>query len=69
MMNHPAVIDKYNRIIQEINQSFSNVEQIKKFLLLPEEWSIEGGEMTPKLSLKRKVVLGKFEKEIESMYQ
>ena len=69
MMNHPAVIDKYNRIIQEINQSFSNVEQIKKFLLLPEEWSIEGGEMTPKLSLKRKVVLSKYEKEIESMYQ
>ena len=69
MVNHPAVIEKYNRIIQEINSGFNNVEQIKKFVLLPTEWSIDGGEMTPKLSLKRKVVLQKFEQEIESMYQ
>ncbi len=69
MMNHPAVIEKYNRIIQEINTGFNNVEQIKKFVLLATEWSIEGGEMTPKLSLKRKVLLNKFEQQIESMYQ
>ncbi len=69
IVNHPAVIEKYNRIIQEINSGFNNVEQIKKFVLLHTEWSIDGGEMTPKLSLKRKVVLQKFEQEIESMYQ
>ena len=69
IVNHPAVIEKYNRILQEINTDFNNVEQIKKFVLLPTEWSIDGGEMTPKLSLKRKVVLQKFEQEIENMYQ
>ena len=69
MMNHPAVIEKYSRIIQEINTGFNNVEQIKKFVLLATEWGIEGGEMTPKLSLKRKVLLNKFEQQIESMYQ
>jgi len=68
MVNHPKVLEKYNRIILEINQSFSNVEQIKKFVLLPTEWSIDGGEMTPKLSLKRKIVTSKFNTEIESMY-
>ena len=68
MVNHPLVLEKYNRIIQEINHSFSNVEQIKKFVLLPAEWSVDGGEMTPKLSLKRKVVAIKFNAEIESMY-
>ncbi|MEI6184988.1 MAG: AMP-dependent synthetase/ligase, partial [Bacteroidota bacterium] len=68
IVNHPAVIEKYNRIVQEINTGFNNVEQIKKFVLLPTEWSIDGGEMTPKLSLKRKVVLQKFEQEIENMY-
>jgi len=69
IVNHPAVVEKYNRIVQEVNADFNNVEQIKKFVLLPTEWSIDGGEMTPKLSLKRKVVLRKFEQEIENMYQ
>ena len=68
MTKHPAVLEKYDRIIKEINEGFGNVEQIKKFVLLSKEWSIEGEEMTPKLSLKRKVVMNKYNQEIESMY-
>jgi long-chain acyl-CoA synthetase len=35
---------------------------------LPEEWTVETGEMTPKLSLKRKIIMEKYKHEIESMY-
>ena len=63
-----AVINLFQNIIDDYNKLFNHVEQIKKFELLPKEWSIESGEMTPKMSLKRKVILEKFSKEIEKIY-
>ena len=68
MIKHPKVLEKYQALIEQYNQYFNHVEQIKKFTLLPAEWSIETGEMTPKLSLKRKVVMEKFNAEIEAIY-
>jgi len=68
IIKHPKVLAKYQALIDEYNQYFNHVEQVKKFTLLPAEWSIETGEMTPKLSLKRKVVLEKFKAEIEAIY-
>lgn len=62
------VLKKYQSVIDELNQQFNHVEQIKKFELLPAEWSLDTGEMTPKLSLKRKVVLEKFKDLIEGIY-
>ena len=58
----------YTEIVERNNPSFNRVEQVKKFVLLPEEWSLETGEMTPKLSLKKKVIMEKYKQEIESMY-
>ncbi|MEO6833851.1 MAG: long-chain fatty acid--CoA ligase [Chitinophagaceae bacterium] len=55
-------LDKYN-------VQFNHVEQVKKFTLLPTEWTIDSGELTPSLKAKRKVVEAKFEKEIEAMYE
>jgi long-chain acyl-CoA synthetase len=62
------VIALFKKIIDEKNVAFNHVEQIKKFELLPNEWSIETGEMTPKMSLKRKVILEKCSKEIDKIY-
>ena len=45
------------------------MEQIKKFELVSNEWSIETGEMTPKLSMKRKVILEKNQSLVEKIYQ
>jgi hypothetical protein len=42
--------------------------QIKKFVLLTQDWSISGGDLTPTLKLKRKQLMRKYEKEIESLY-
>lgn len=65
----PEVQEAYQKVVNDYNQYFNHVEQIKRFELLPEEWSIAGGEMTPKLSLKRKVVLEKYKSAIEKIYQ
>ena len=43
--------------VDEVNKSLSHYEAIKKIELLPREWTIENGELTPKLSLKRRVIL------------
>ena len=65
---NPKVIEYYHEIIESYNKYFNHVEQIKKFKLLPAEWSVETGEMTPKLSLKRKVVTEKYRTTIEKIY-
>lgn len=68
VIHHPKVLHLYKEIVENYNQFFNHVEQIKKFELLPREWTIETGEMTPKLSLKRKVVMEKFKETFERIY-
>jgi long-chain acyl-CoA synthetase len=68
LIHDPRIIALYRETIDKYNQYFGHVEQIKKFELLPAEWSIETGEMTPKLSLKRKVVTEKYRDTIEKIY-
>ena len=68
LIRHPKVIAFYQEIVESYNKYFSHVEQIKKFELLPAEWSVATGEMTPKLSLKRKVVTEKYRDLIERIY-
>jgi len=68
MISNPAVHTFYRSIIDDFNQQFNHVEQVKKFELLPEEWSVESGELTPKLSIRRKIVLDKYKSYIEKIY-
>jgi len=68
MIKNSMVLTMFESVMSEYNALFNQVEQVKKFALLPREWTIDKGEMTPKLSMKRKVVLANFEKEIEEMY-
>lgn len=67
-VKNPKVIDFYTALIDSFNKYFNHVEQIKKFELLPREWTIDTGEMTPKMSLKRKVVLDKYHDVVEKIY-
>jgi long-chain acyl-CoA synthetase len=68
MVRHPKVVAQYIDLVESFNKFFNHVEQIKKFELLPQDWSIETGELTPKLSLKRKVIQEKYRDEIERIY-
>jgi long-chain acyl-CoA synthetase len=67
-VNNPLVQDLYKMEVEKYNQSFNHVEQIKKFEIIPYEWSIDSGEMTPKLSLKRKVIMEKNKDAIKRIY-
>ncbi|MEP6627832.1 MAG: long-chain fatty acid--CoA ligase [Ginsengibacter sp.] len=67
-VKNPLVQDLYKREVEKYNQSFNHVEQIKKFEIIPYEWSIDSGEMTPKLSLKRKVIMEKNKEAIKRIY-
>jgi long-chain acyl-CoA synthetase len=68
LIRQPKVIELYKELIESFNKYFNHVEQVKKFELLPQDWSIETGEMTPKMSLKRKVLMEKFRPAIERIY-
>jgi long-chain acyl-CoA synthetase len=50
------------------NESVARVEQVKKWVIVPDEWTPDSGEVTPSLKLKRRVVLDKYAEQIESMY-
>jgi long-chain acyl-CoA synthetase len=68
MIRHPKVIELFKELVESFNKFFNQVEQVKRFELLPYEWSVETGEMTPKLSLKRKVILEKYKDSIDRIY-
>ena len=68
LIKRPEVIELFKELVESFNKFFNHVEQVKKFELLPNEWSVDSGEMTPKLSLKRKVVLEKYRDAIERIY-
>ena len=55
--------------VNELNQNFARVEQIKKFTVLSRQLSIEGGELTPTLKIKRNKVSEHFASEIDAMYE
>ncbi len=67
-INNPKVLDLYKELIESFNKFFNQVEQIKKFELLANEWSIDTGEMTPKLSLKRKIIMEKYSDAVGRIY-
>jgi long-chain acyl-CoA synthetase len=54
--------------INGYNKHFNQVEQVKKFELLPREWTVEGGELTPTLKLKRRVIMDKYRDLVARMY-
>ena len=54
--------------VAEANETVAKVEQIKKWIVVPDDWTPDSGELTPSLKLKRRVVLERYADDIESMY-
>jgi long-chain acyl-CoA synthetase len=69
LIRDQKVIDMYKNLVESFNKYFNHVEQVKKFELLANEWSVDTGEMTPKLSLKRKVIMEKYRDAINRIYE
>jgi long-chain acyl-CoA synthetase len=68
IIEDPATVTLFKKEINEYNQFFNHVEQVKQFALLPVEWTIEKGELTPTLKLKRKVIREQYKPQIKRIY-
>jgi long-chain acyl-CoA synthetase len=68
LLARPDVLALYQEIIDALNRDLSQFERIKRFALLPAEFSVETGELTPTLKVKRKVVEERWSGEIEKLY-
>lgn len=67
-LNHEVVQQKIQEEVDNSNQHFGNWEKVKRFAILPEEFTIETEELTPTLKMKRKIILEKFKSEIDAIY-
>ena len=68
MIRDPKVVAFLKEVVESYNKYFSHTEQIKRFELLPAEWTVNTGELTPKLSLRRRVVMEKYKTSIDKIY-
>lgn len=68
MIKHTEVLRRIGEELDRYNKDFGSWEQIKKFELIAEEWSIDGGELTPTMKMKRKIIHQKHEALIEKIY-
>jgi long-chain acyl-CoA synthetase len=65
---HEQTYDMFDAIVKYTMKNFSRYESIRKFALIADEWTVDKGELTPKMSIKRKVVIEKHKDEIEAIY-
>ena len=68
LSSDPAVHAEVEREVAEANRRFSHAEQVKRFVLLGEEWLPDSDELTPTMKLKRRGILAKYSDEIERIY-
>jgi len=68
LVKHPKIVERVSRTVEEKNTNLQSYAKVKKFAILPVDFTPEGGELTPTLKVKRKVVSEKYKKELESLY-
>ncbi len=69
LIRNPAIIKFYGKRIDEQQKELAGFEKVKKFSLLSQEFTVDGGDLTPTMKIKRKVVVEKYSTIINSMYQ
>ena len=68
LVSRPEVITLYQGIVDEVNSRLANFESIKRLSVVADEWSVETGELTPSMKLKRRVIEAKYAAEIGRFY-
>ncbi len=69
LVRRPEIVAHYEKAVKEATGGLAKFEQIKKITLLPREFSLEAGELTPTLKVKRRVVEQKYKDLIDRMYE
>ena len=68
LLSQPAVNAEYQSLVHRVNEGLAKFETIKRFYLVPDEWSLESGEFTPSMKLKRRVVVARYADKIAALY-
>ncbi|YAL82228.1 AMP-dependent synthetase/ligase [Dermacoccaceae bacterium W4C1] len=68
VVTSPEAREMVQGYVDELNQKLNRWEQIKRFIILPRDLTVEDGEITPSLKLKRKVVTRKYQSELDELY-
>jgi len=68
MLMNEKVKNKFDKEIEKLNKSFAQFEKVKRYKILDHTWTIDGGELTPTLKLKRKTIHAKYANEINELY-
>ncbi|MGI5156804.1 AMP-dependent synthetase/ligase [Microbispora sp. CA-102843] len=68
LAGHPDVLKEVEAAVESANRKLARVQQVKRWLLLPVEWTAETEELTPSLKLKRRVVHARYAEAIEELY-
>ncbi|MCM2323213.1 MAG: AMP-binding protein, partial [Oligoflexia bacterium] len=69
LMKNSKVLSAVQRIVSEVNQKLASFETIKRFIILPHDFSVESGELTPSLKVRRKVIAERYRRELDSLYK
>lgn len=69
LTRHPALRDEIAREVERVNADVSRPEQVRKFTILPHDLTVEAGELTPTLKMRRAVVASRFAALLEALYQ
>ncbi|GLX63521.1 long-chain-fatty-acid--CoA ligase [Proteus vulgaris] len=69
LLRHTKIKELFDERLREMQKNFASFHQVKRFTLLAEGFSMESGELTPTLKLRRKIIFERYRNEIELMYQ
>ena len=69
LVKNEKVVQMYEDLVQKYNKGFAQWEQVKKIALLPQLWTVETGEMTPTMKVKRKIISENNKQTIEGLYE
>jgi long-chain acyl-CoA synthetase len=67
-ISHPLLLERVEAAVADVNRKLAEHERIRRFRLMEREFSVERGEMTPTLKLRRKLILERYAELIGSMY-
>ena len=69
LAKHPAIVERVSRIVEERNAGLQSYAKIKKFAILPDDFTVDNGLLTPTLKVKRKIITEARKELLDSLYR
>lgn len=69
IIENPDIKKTFDKVVKEYNSYFGDTEKIRRYELIPDEWTQENGILTPTLKIKRRIIQEKYKKEIEKLFE